>query len=404
MSHRLTPSSEAEAADLVRAAYDAGEPLALCGGNTRSGLGRPVQAARSLSSSAISGITEYNPGEMVMTAKAGTPLAEVEAALAAARQRLVFEPMDHRALLGSTGEPTIGAVAAANISGPRRFVAGAARDSLLGVRFVNGQGEIIRNGGKVMKNVTGLDLVKLMAGSFGTLGFLTEVTFKVQPVPQTEMTLALRGLLDDAAAQAMAHAMATSFEVSGAAHLPELVAKSVIDGALGSEPATLLRLEGFADSIAIRSPRLKALLTPLGRIDELEAAQSVRLWQDIREVRPFADGTNKPVWRISMKPGDAHAMVMALRMQAGASAFYDWQGGLAWLRMEAGDAEAEMVRAAVKSHGGGHATLVRADEATRAAIPVFQPEPAPVAELSRRVKGKLDPKGILNPGRMVAGV
>ncbi|MCC0032535.1 MAG: glycolate oxidase subunit GlcE [Brucellaceae bacterium] len=404
MTDRLTPATEAEAAAIIAEAFAASEPLAICGGNSRAGLGRPVQAARTLSAAALSGITEYNPGEMVLTAKAGTPLAEIEEALAQNRQRLVFEPMDHRALFGSSGEPTIGAVAAANISGPRRFVAGAARDSLLGVRFVNGRGEVIRNGGKVMKNVTGLDLVKLMAGSFGTLGFLTEVTFKVQPVPETEVTLALRGLLDDAAAQAMAHAMATSFEVSGAAHLPELVAKGVAGGALGSGAATLFRIEGFADSVAIRASRLKALLAPLGAIDELDAAQSAAVWQDVRDVKPFADGTQKPVWRISMKPADAHEAVMALRMQAGASAFYDWQGGLVWLRMEAGEAEDGLVRAAVKAHGGGHATLARADESTRAAVPVFQPDPAPVAELARRVKMKFDPKGILNPGRMAAGL
>ena len=209
---------------------------------------------------------------------------------------------------------------------------------------------------------------------------------------------------DDAAVQAMAHAMATSFEVSGAAHLPELVAKSVLDGALGSDAATLFRIEGFADSVAIRASRLKELLGSLGPIGELDAAQSATLWADIRDVKPFADGSQKPVWRISMKPSDAHNMVMALRMEAGASAYYDWQGGLAWLRMDAGEADADLVRAAVKRHGGGHATLVRADEATRAAIPVFQPEPAAVAALSKRVKASLDAKGILNPGRMVAGV
>ncbi|MCB1383478.1 MAG: glycolate oxidase subunit GlcE [Notoacmeibacter sp.] len=402
MTHQ--PATESDLCAIVADARAKKTPLAIEGGGTRAGLGRPSQTADTVSMRGLDGIVFYEPAEMVICARAGTPLADIEALLAERNQILPFEPPDHRRLYGSSGAPTIGAIAACNLSGSRRISVGAARDGLIGVRFVNGAGEAIKSGGRVMKNVTGLDLVKLMAGSFGTLGFLTEVTFKVQPVPETEVTLALRGLLDDAAAQAMAHAMATSFEVSGAAHLPELVAKGVAGGALGSGAATLFRIEGFADSVAIRASRLKALLAPLGAIDELDAAQSAAVWQDVRDVKPFADGTQKPVWRISMKPADAHEAVMALRMQAGASAFYDWQGGLVWLRMEAGEAEDGLVRAAVKAHGGGHATLARADESTRAAVPVFQPDPAPVAELARRVKMKFDPKGILNPGRMAAGL
>ena len=401
-THR--PASEAAAAAIIREAHDARTPLAIEGGGTRAGIGRAVQAAATLSSSGLAGIAEYNPAEMVMTLAAGTPLADVDEALARAGQRFAFEPADYRALLGSDGEPTAGALAAANISGPRRFVAGAARDGLLGVRFVNGTGEVIRNGGKVMKNVTGLDLVKLMAGSWGTLGFLTQVTFKVQPVPETELTLALRGLLDEDAVNALAHAMATSADVSGAAHLPELVAGRVLDGALGSSPATLLRLEGFEKSVRIRADKLKDLLGGMGEIEEIGAGRSRDLWKDVRDVAPFAGGgENKPVWRISMKPSQAHHAVMALRMQAGASAFYDWQGGLAWVQMEGIDPQDDTVRAAVARFGGGHATLMRASAAVRATIPVFQPLSPAVAALSKRVKDTFDPAGILNPGRMAAG-
>ena len=404
MSTTHCPASEAEAAGIIRDACQARRPLAIEGGGTRTGIGRPVQASATLTSRALTGIVEYNPAEMVITLAAGTPLDEVEQALAQSGQRFAFEPADYRALMGSAGEPTAGALAAANISGPRRFVAGAARDGLLGVRFVNGEGEVIRNGGKVMKNVTGLDLVKLMAGSWGTLGFLTQVTFKVQPVPETEMTLALRGLLDEDAVNALAHAMATSAEVSGAAHLPELVAQRVLDGALGSAPATLRRLEGFANSVRIRADKLKALLGRMGEIEEIEAEQSRALWKDVRDVTPFAGGgEDKPVWRISMKPSQAHHAVMALRMEAGASAFYDWQGGLAWVQMEGLDPQDDTVRAAVARFGGGHATLMRASAAVRATIPVFQPLSPAVAALSGRIKDTFDPAGILNPGRMAAG-
>ncbi len=393
------PDSEAEAADFVRKAHAKGTPLEIVGGGTRRAIGRPPQTQATLSSSALTGIVHYDPGELVVVANAGTRLKDVVRALDKAGQRLVFEPADSRALLKSKGEPTIGSVAATNNSGPRRFVSGAARDSLLGVRFVNGQGEIVTNGGRVMKNVTGLDLVKLMAGSWGTLGFLTEVTFKVLPKPETELTLALRGLLDADAIAALATVMATSCEVSGAAHLPEMTTASVLGGKLGTEPATLVRLEGFGQSVRIRAARLKDMLSGLGPVDEIGDGDSRTLWAEVRDAIPVAGGDH-PVWKISMAPSQGHLMVMDVRMRAPVSAFYDWQGGLVWLRMENGEAEAASVRSLVARHGGGHAVLVRADAPTRAAVPVFEPLSKPLEELSRRIKAQFDPKGILNPGRM----
>lgn len=395
----VVPASEDEAARAIRAAHDASTPLEIVGGGTKRGIGRPVNAAITLSSRDLSGITAYNPAEMVMSARAGTPLSEIEAALSANRQRLAFEPPDHRRLLASEGDPTIGAVAAANLSGPRRIVAGAARDALLGIRLVNGAGDIISSGGRVMKNVTGLDLVKLLAGSWGTLGFLTEVTFKVLPVPETEATLAVRGLHDDAASNVMAHAMATSAEVSGAAHLPEPVAGMVGDGRIGSQPATLLRLEGFADSVRIRTGKLKSLLAGAGELQMLDEPTSRAVWRDIRDVTPFAGRDARPVWRISVKPSAGHELALALRREAPATAFFDWQGGLVWARLER-DPDGEIVRRVVRSHGGGHATLWRASPAQLGATMPFEPLASPLAALQARVKAAFDPKGILNPGRL----
>ncbi|WP_077101892.1 glycolate oxidase subunit GlcE [Agrobacterium sp. DSM 25558] len=393
----LLPTDETEAADIIRDYAEARRALAIFGGNTRSGFGNRVEAEASLSSRAITGIVAYNPAEMVMTVKAGTPVAEVEAALSSANQMMCFEPMDHRAVMGTTGEPTIGGIFAANVSGPRRYVAGAARDSLLGIRFVNGQGEAIKAGGRVMKNVTGLDLVKLLAGSYGTLGFLTEVTFRVLPVPPAQTTLVISGLEDEAATHAMAAAMATSVEVSGAAHLPESVKSRFLSGSLPDGAATVLRLEGLGASVKARSLKLQTILSALGPSVFLGDGESKALWREIRDVTPYAANPAKPLWRVSVAPSQGHKLVAALRLEAGIDAFYDWQGGLVWMQMEA-QPEAELLRHYVKAVGGGHATLVRAE--AREGIASFEPLSTVEAALSARVKAKLDPVGIFNPGKM----
>ncbi|OLP57103.1 2-hydroxy-acid oxidase [Rhizobium rhizosphaerae] len=394
------PRSEAEVVEIVRGALAGATPLALQGGGTRAGFGHAVAAEAGLSTSALSGILRYTPGEMVMTALAGTPLEEVEAALAGQGQRLAFEPADHRPAMGTQGVPTIGGVFAANVSGPRRIAGGAARDSLLGIRFVNGRGEALSAGGRVMKNVTGLDLVKLMAGSYGTLGLMTEVTFRVLPQPERVETLVFSGLEDQAAAELMAAAMALPADVSGAAHLPESVRGRFLAGALPEGAATLLRLEGHAASVAIRAETLTRALGARAPLQRLGPEQSESLWRAVRDIHPYAeDGTQRPLWRVSVAPMAGPGLVAALRMEAGVDAFYDWQGGLVWLRMEA-EPEAALLRGLIAKAGGGHATLLRANPAARAAIPAFEPQPAPLAALAARVKASLDPHGLFNPGRM----
>ncbi|NRP17925.1 putative FAD-linked oxidoreductase [Ensifer adhaerens] len=395
------PASEEGIATVVRAMAADRASLAVIGGGTRSGLGNPVRADRVLSTRRLSGIVSYNPAEMTVSALAGTPLSEIEAALAENRQMLSFEPMDHRPVFATTGEPTIGGVFAANVSGPRRIIAGAARDSLLGVRFVNGSGDAIKAGGRVMKNVTGLDLVKLLAGSHGTLGILTEVTFRVLPKPPASETVVVSGLNDAEAAAVMAEAMAQTVEVSGAAHLAESVRGRFIGGGLPDGAATVLRLEGLPASVSIRAEKLAKALERFGAVTRLDGERTAVLWSEIRDVKPYADGTDRPLWRVSVAPSAGHQLVAALRLQTGVDAFYDWQGGLVWLRMEA-DPEAALVRRYIKALGGGHATLVRANDGFRAAIPSFEPQPAPVALLSERVREKFDPQRIFNPGRMQA--
>ncbi len=394
MSEPLLPIDETEVADIVAVAADRQTPLAVMGGGTRAGLGRPVQAAAALSTAEMRGVTLYEPSELVISARAGTPLSEIEALLAENGQHLTFEPPDHRGLYGSTGEPTIGAVAAANLSGPRRILAGAARDGLIGVRAVTGRGEAVKSGGRVMKNVTGYDLVKFLAGSYGTLAVLTEVTFKVLPAPETEATLVIEGLDDAGAIAALSAALGTPFSVSGAAHIPLSPT---------GPGRTCMRLEGFAASVADRAARMRAM-EAFGSAAVLDAAQSAALWRAIRDLDALAAPETAPVWRLSVKPGDAPALVETLHRAFACRALYDWGGGLVWIAGGDGpDAGAEVVRAAVAAVGG-HATLVRAPDDVRNAVDVFQPLPEPLMALTRKLKASFDPAGILNPGRIYPGV
>ncbi|HEV2898478.1 MAG TPA: glycolate oxidase subunit GlcE [Pseudaminobacter sp.] len=398
----FTPTTPAETLAAVQWALAQESPLEILGHGSKRGIGRPLQTEHTLDLSTLSGVTLYEPAELVLSAKAGTPLADIEKLLAENGQQLAFEPMDYGPLHGGQpGRGTIGGALAANLSGPRRLKAGAARDHILGINAVSGRGEAFKSGGRVVKNVTGYDLSKLMAGSWGTLAVLTDVIFKVLPAAEAETTLAIRGLLDDDAAAAMVLAVGSSAEISSAAHLPEGIASRVSGGAIGGDPATLLRIEGFGPSVAYRAAGVKDLLKAAGPIDEISGEASKALWRDIRDCTPFADGSERPIWRVSMAPSQAHKMTLALRMETPAEAFYDWQGGLVWLRMEA-DPEAETLRRLVKKFGGGHATLVRASPSHRASLPVFEPQPAALAALSARLKAEFDPKGLLNPGRMGA--
>ena len=375
----IHPTSEAELADAVASSNG---PLRIQGGGTRP-IGNPV-AGDPLTTSGLSGITLYEPGALTLVAQAGTPMAEIDAALEAENQMLPFEPMDHRALLGTDGTPTIGGVVGANVSGPRRVQAGACRDSLLGVRYVNGEGTVIKNGGRVMKNVTGYDLVKLMAGSYGTLGVMSEVSFKVLPKPDTTATLVFLGADWSATSQIFTKAMGSPFEVSAAARLP---AGSFDD----TRGAVLLRLDGFEASVKYRTEALSAYLTKAsGAPDRVmtDAAENASIWKSVRDVEPLAK-TEGDIWRLAIKPTDSQHLGS---IAAQDSIVLDWAGGLAWVAVEPGiDVRAKM------DGIGGHATLMRASDPIHA---TFHPEAAPLAKLASDLRTQFDPKGILNPGLM----
>ena len=397
----ISPKTEAEAAEAIAAARGSRRRMAIEGGGTRAGLGRPVETDTKFSTRGLTGITLYEPSELVISARAGTPLEEIEAALGEKNQALPFEPMDHRALYGTQGAPTIGGVAACNSSGPRRISAGAARDFLIGLRFVNGRGEIIKTGGRVMKNVTGLDLVKLVCGSHGTLGVITEATFKVLPQPPISGALALYGLADGKAIAALCAALGTPLSISGAAHLPA--------GLATPEPLTLLRLEGPQASVDERLSALRRALSPFGEGEALAPDYAGALWRAIRNVVPLVSPPEAAVWRVSVQPTRAPKIVDLVLRQLTARYYYDWGGGLIWLSVAAaGDAGAAAIRAALKEAGNGqtigHATLVRAPDEVRRTVDVFEPLAPPLLKLTRDIKSSFDPDGIRNPGRMYAGI
>lgn len=400
----LHPADAAEVAQAVASAVAGKQSLEIVAGGSKRALGRPPKGDHTLDLSRLSGIVDYEPSELVLTARAATPMSDIETQLRAHGQMLAFEPPDWRGLLGRTGEPTLGGTVACNMAGPRRVRAGAARDHFLGFSAVNGWGEAWKAGGRVVKNVTGYDMGKLQAGAYGTLSVLTEITFKTMPRPEASCSLLVRGLADDAAIPLLAAALNSPHEVSAAAHLPAALAARAGVPSLAGTAATLMRLEGPKPSVDSRALALGALL---GGTERLEETDSIALWSVVGAVQPLIGGAARVIWRICPTPSGAPAVLEGIRATlASAEGFCDWGGGLLWLTLEAGEAGpdggAAHVRRAVAAVGG-HATLVRASDAVRAAVPVFEPTPPALDALSRRIKASFDPHGILNPGRMQKG-
>jgi len=400
----LKPRDGKEVEDAIRWAVSHEKALEVAGAGTKRALGRPSQSDITLDLSGLAGVTLYEPAELILSARAGTKLADIEALLDQNNQELAFEPADYGPLYGGeAGQGTLGGAIATNLSGPRRLKAGAARDHFLGVTAVTGRAETVKSGGRVVKNVTGYDLCKLFAGSFGTLAAMTDVTIKVLPKAETEVTVLVEDLDDAQACLAMSTALGSSADVSGAAHLPDHIA-SFFEGLPKAGAATALRLEGHAPSVAARKETLAALMAPFGAVTLVEDGESRRLWRSIRDLKPFVSeaASKRPLWRISTAPSQAHRLVDLVTPAA--QMFYDWGGGLVWVAMPFEDEpDAGSIRAAV-AELGGHATLIRAPAAVRAAVDVFQPEAAAIAALNKRVKDSFDPTGALNPGRMWAGI
>jgi glycolate oxidase FAD binding subunit len=396
--------------EVVRAAIASEQPLEIIGHGTRRAIGHPMATNAVLDLSALNAVSAYEPNELIITVQAGAPLADVQSLIDSKNQQFAFEPMDTSALLGVSGNGTIGGMIGAGLAGPRRIRAGGARDHLLGAHAVSGFGDRFKTGGRVVKNVTGYDLCKLLAGSWGTLAVMTEVTLKVMPKPESERTLMLFGLDDVTANRAMTAALGSSYDVSGAAHLPNSAFRPATGALAGiaaqGRAGTLLRLEGIAASVADRANSLAGTLAPFGSVDMLQDAASAEVWSAIRDVELFAASGALgawPVWRIVCPPASGGALGQALARETGGDVIYDWGGGLIWAALPPKpDAQAALVRQRIEA-AGGHATLIRASEQVRRNVDVFHPQAAGIAALSQRVRHSFDPRIILNRGRMLRG-
>jgi glycolate oxidase FAD binding subunit len=402
-----------DAADVeqaVRSALASEQPLEIIGHGSKRQVGQPMATNALLDLSDLNAVTDYEPNELIITVQAGAPLADVLSLIDSKNQQFAFEPINTSMLLGTPDIGTIGGMIGAGLAGPRRIKAGGARDHLLGAHAVSGFGDSFKAGGRVVKNVTGYDLCKLLAGSWGTLAVMTEVTLKVMPRPESERTVMLRGLDDLTANRAMTAALGSPFDVSGAAHMPNSAfragAGALADLGSPQRAVTLLRLEGITASAAHRAAALSAVLAPFGAAEILEDTASAAIWSAIRDVRPFAaNGTLGawPVWRIVCPPAAGGALGQQISRDTGGDVIYDWGGGLIWAALPPKpDAQATLVRQRVNA-AGGHAILIRAPEHIRRNVDVFHPQQDGLAGLSERVRHSFDPRNILNRGRMIRG-
>jgi glycolate oxidase FAD binding subunit len=401
----------ADVEQVVRSALASEQPLEIIGHGSKRLIGQPMVTNALLDLSALNAVTAYEPNELIITVQAGAPLADVLSLIDSRNQQFAFEPIDTSLLLGGSDMGTIGGMIGAGLAGPRRIKAGGARDHLLGAHAVSGFGDSFKAGGKVVKNVTGYDLCKLLAGSWGTLAVMTEVTLKVMPRPETERTVALRGLDDITANRAMTAALGSPFDVSGAAHVPNSAFGAAASGVLSDlassrRAITLLRLEGITASAVHRAAALREVLAPFGAAEIFEDAASAAIWSSVRDVQPFAaQGALGawPVWRIVCPPASGGALGQTLARDTGGDVLYDWGGGLIWAALPPkADAQAALVRTRVDAVGG-HATLLRASEQIRRNVDVFHPQQGGLAALSERVRHSFDPKNILNRGRLTRG-
>ena len=407
MDRTFVPDSKNEILDIIRTTINAKKSVEIMGTGSKRGWGRPNQTSELLDLSNLSAITLYEPQELVMTADAATPIQDIRHVLAENGQQLAFEPPNLSPLYGGSEDiGTIGGIIATNLSGPRRIQTGAARDFCLGFEAISGQGEEFKSGGRVVKNVTGFDLAKLLSGSFGTLAVMVSVTIKTLPRPEKTRTALVYGLDDKRGIQALSESLRGSFEVNAAAHIPaEIAEKSSVSRINGrAKSVTAVRLQGPVTSVDARCQGVQVLWKSYGEVEELHSHNSACLWKEIRDIYPLLSNQTDQIWRISASPSQGADLVAKIRTAVECKIYFDWGGGLIWLAAEGKlRGVGVIIRSALTSFGG-HATLMRGSLALRLASDVFQPQAQALSRLTKSIKENFDPARVLNPGRMYEGV
>ena len=402
MDAHVRPADEAELVDAILGLVAAGTPAQVAGAGTKQGFGRPVNAAVTLRLDGLAGIEAYAPDELTLTCGAGTPVAAVEAQLREHGQELAFEPPDLGPLYGAPAAgATIGGVLGCNLSGSRRVRAGGARDHFLGFRAVSGRGEAFKAGGHVVKNVSGYDLCKLLAGSFGTLAALSEVTVKVLPRAERTATLLLPGRTVDAAVRLLITAWQSPLEPSGLCCAPAELAP-LLPASLPADAdcVAAVRFEGPEGSVRDRTGRMRDALGGASR--QLGDEDSRAFWKAVTDAAPFAAAAAqvaRPLWRLSLPPASAGGVIQRLAARPGGLWLLD--GSMLWFAPAGETSAGDLVRAAAAAAGGA-ATLVRAPASVRAAEGVFPRQGAGIERVAAAIRSGFDPAGLLNPGRLGA--
>jgi len=406
LSTVIRPATDWELTRYIREAIQAQQPVEILGGGSKREAGRPADAEVTIAMNNLRGIRLYEPAELVMSAVAGTTVSDIEAELATQNQMLAFEPIDLGPALGQpAGQSTIGGMFSTDISGSRRIAVGAGRDHLLGMTAISGRAQFFKSGGRVLKDVTGLGLTRALAGSWGTLGLLTEVTFKVLPRPEETATIVIIGLSNELAVEAMCAAFATPFEVTGAVHLEKSLVKHMQqeDFRNASDSITALRLENFSTFLRRRIQSLQEALKTYGEIHIADNDISLAFWSELQQLSPMLNRDGQ-LWRISTLPDKGAHFVTDIKRYMDVEAYFDWSGGLIWLLIsEADDAGATDIRRILATYGG-HATLIRATTEVRDQIDVFQPLDHGTERMTRNLKQAFDPEAILNRARMYANM
>lgn len=388
LPRRLTPNHVGDVAEIVREANTSRQRGEIVGGGTKRSLGGPVDADFQLDLSAISGVETYEPEELVMKVRAGTPVSHIRQVLAEKNQHLSFEPPHYAALFGtSTAEDTIGGIVACNLSGPRRILTGSVRDAVLGIEAVNGRGETFKGGGQTVKNVTGYDIPRLLTGSFGVLAVITSITLKLHPAPAREVTLMLTGLSDTAAIQVLSGALRMPLDISAAVHLSGRLSPTI----------TAVRLEGFSESTAARGRELGKYLEKIGAVTSLEGDESATFWRRQRDLSDFASDPGACVWRLLLPVTQAARVVGAIRGEV----LYDWGGSQVFIKtsVDAAQSQGTILRT-LAGEAVGSACLFKAPAALRLDLGTFHPRPRAYQELAERIRTSFDPNNVLNPGKL----